>query len=208
MTKPWQLLAVTHLGAALAGWMIAPRDQLETEVKSVGFFTADTRRTLAATVNSLRAESRLLVYSYRGSTLVTAEHSFLWVFNGDQELIVPAAVGYYVDLSQLTTDRLAYDERTATLTVNLPPLVLGDVAFQPEEARATNGGLLTYSQAQVDELSAENYGSARRAVIAQAQTSTLLEAARREAGAKIESLFALPLRAAGQPTVRVVARFG
>ena len=66
MHMPWQLLAATHLAAGIGGFTLAPRDMLENEVKSAGFFSADTRRVLAATVDSLRAESRLIVYSFRG----------------------------------------------------------------------------------------------------------------------------------------------
>ena len=208
MTGKWQLLAASHLAACIAGYAFAPAEALDREVKQVGVFTTDTRRVLSATVQSLKAESRLLVYSYTGSVEVTAERTALLILGGHQELKVPASVGYYVDLSGLTLDRLRYDERSQVVTVTLPPLVTGDVAFQPEEARASNGGLLTWSQAQVDALSRQNYESARRAFAAQAQGASIVEAARREAVASVARLFELPLRAAGQPNVRVVATFG
>ncbi len=51
----------------------------------------------------------------------------------------------------------------------MPPVLMGDIAFQPEQANTINGGVLTYSQAEGDELLRGNYASARRAVTAQAQ---------------------------------------
>ena len=71
MTKPWQLLAATHLAAAITGWTLAPRELLETEVRRAGFFETDTKRLLAAAVESLRAENKLLVYSYKGFAAVS-----------------------------------------------------------------------------------------------------------------------------------------
>jgi len=207
MKNSWKLLTATHLAAGLAGYVAAPTEPLDREVRQAGLFTTDTRRVLAATVNSLRAESRLLVYSYRGSAAVSVERSVLWLLGGQHELMVPATVGYYVDLSALTLDRVRYDARSQVVTVALPPLVMGDVAFQSEAARTVNGGVLTWSQAQVDELGRQAYATARRAFVAQAQSPALAEVARREAGTNVARLFELPLRAAGQPHVRVVATF-
>ncbi len=199
-----RLLALTHLLAAGAGFAIAPSELLETEVVHKGFFQTDTKRVLAAAVESLRAENKLLVYSYKGSAAVSVERDGFLMFDGRQDLIVPAAVSYYVDLSKLTA---GYDETSRVVTVNLPPLLMGDVAFEPEGARTINGGLLTYSQATVDELSRLNYGSARKAFVKQAQGRAIVEAAEREAEANVESALGLPLRIVGKPDIRVVARF-
>lgn len=202
-----EMLLPAILAAGVAGYWLAPTDPLDTEVKQAGVFTTDTHRTLSATVESLRAESRLLVYSYRGAVRVEAERSALLFLGGHQKLTVPATVGYHVDLSDLSLDDLHFDERSQSVTVTLPPLVMGDVAFQPEEAEAINGGILTWSQWQVDELSRANYENARRAFAAQAQSPAIVDAARREAKEAVAALFELPLRASGQPNVRVEVRF-
>ncbi len=199
-----RLLALTHLIAAATGFVIAPREMLETEVVHNGFFETDTKRVLAAAVESLRAENKLLVYSYKGFAAVSIERDgFLWL-DGRQDLIVPARVSYYVDLSKLTAD---YDETARVVTINLLPLTMGDVAFEPEGARTTNGGLLTYSQAEVEALSKLNYASARKAFVKQAQGGAIVEAAEREAKANVESALGLPLRIVGRPDIEVAARF-
>ena len=87
-----RLLALTHLIAAGAGFAMAPRELLETEVTHSGFFETDTKRVLAAAVESLRAENKLLVYSYKGSAAVSVERTKLWLLTGRQDLIVPAQV--------------------------------------------------------------------------------------------------------------------
>ena len=202
-----RLLALTHLLAAGAGFAVAPRELLETEVVHNGFFETDTKRVLAAAVESLRSEIRLMVYSYKGFAAVSVERDGPFMFDGRQELIVPAAVSYFVDLSKLTLEHISFDERTKVIGVRLAPLVIGDVAFEPEGARTNNGGLLTFDQDEVDELSRLNYASARKAFVKLAQGRTLVQAAETEATAVIRSHFEIPLRIVGKPDIKVVAYF-
>lgn len=203
----WKVLTVSHIAAAAAGFWVAPREMLDKEVKQAGLFTVDTKRVLSATVESLRAENKLLAYSYKGESDVSVERSAWWVLHGSQELLVPATVSYYVDLSNLTLDRVKYDDVAKIVTVSLPALTMGDVAFEPEAARMINGGLLTYNQATVDELSRLNYGSARKAFVKQAQGATLVRAAQGEAIKDVQAAFEIPLRIVGKPDVKVVATF-
>ena len=193
-----RLMALTHLIAAGCGYAFTPHELLETEVVHNGFFETDTKRVLATAVESLRSENKLLVYSFKGFASVSVERDGLLFLDGRQDLIVPAAVGYYVDLSRLTLADLTYDERTRVVTVSLPRLVLGDVAFEPEAARVINGGVLTFSERQVEALTRLNYASARRVFIKQAQSPTLVAAARAEADARMVSTLRLALRLLGQ----------
>jgi len=200
-----RLLALTHLLAAGFGFALAPRELLETTVTQSGFFQVDTKRVLAAAVESLRSENKLLVYSYKGFAAVSVERDGLLFFDGRQDLIVPAAVSYFVDLSRLTLADISFDERTKVLTVRLAPLVMGDVAFESESARTSNGGLLTFSQAEVDELGKINYATARKAFIKQAQGAELVQAARAQAKQAVERSLQMPLRIAGRPDIRIAA---
>jgi hypothetical protein len=202
-----RVLLLTHALAAGLGYGLAPRELLETEVNHSGFFEVDTKRVLAAAVESLRAENRLLVYSYKGLAAVSVERDGpLWL-DGRQDLIVPAQVGYYVNLSGLTPDDISYDEPAGLITVRLPPLLMGDVAFEPEGARTFNGGLLTFSDTQVEELRKLNYASARRAFVKQAQGPSLVDGAKRHSAENLERQFRLGLAIAGRPGIRVAVRF-
>lgn len=202
-----RVLALTHLLAAGAGFLLAPRELLETEVRHNGFFETDAKRVLAAAVESLRSENKLLVYSYKGSAAVSAERDGLLFLDARQDLLVPASVSFLLDLSKLGAKNVAYDEATRLVTVRLPPLQLSDIAFEPEGARTINGGLLTFSQAEVDELSRHNFRAARRAFIKQAQGPTLVQAAKGAAIESIQTAFEVPLRVAGRSDVQVVATF-
>lgn len=189
------------------GYWVAPKEQLDREVEQSGFLQVDTKQVLATTVESLREENKMLVYSYKGMARVKVKRTKLWLFGGTQLLIVPAVVNYYIDLQDLTLADVQYDEKTKIVRVKVPRVTLGDIAFQPEQATTTNGGLLTWSQDQVDELQKLNYASARRAITAQAQGRGLVTAARRRAINNVQSYFEIPLRIVGQPDVKVVATF-
>lgn len=201
------LLAATHVVALGVGYVVAPRELLDGEVRHTGIFTVDTTKVLATTVESLREENKLLVFSYKGTAKVQAGRTVLWLFGGEQELIVPAVVSYYLDLSDLSLADVRYDERAKLVTVKLPKVTLGDIAFQPESATTINGGVLTFSDEQVEALRKANYTKARRAMIAQAQQPGLLNSAKRQARANVENYFAIPLRIAGLPDVKVAATF-
>ena len=201
------LLAATHVVALGAGYVAAPKQLLDGEVKHTGIFTVDTTKVLATTVESLREENKLLVFSYKGTAKVQAGRIVLWLFGGEQELIVPAVVTYYLDLSNLSLADVRYDEKAKLVTVKLPKVTLGEIAFQPENATTINGGVLTFSDEQVEALRKANYANARRAMVAQAQQPGLLDAAKRQARTSVENYFAIPLRIAGLPDVKVAATF-
>lgn len=201
------ILIATHLGAASLGWLSADTRPLDTEVKHEGYFQTDTTSILSATVESLREENRLLVYSYKGSADVQAQRSKWWILGARQRLSVPAVVSYYLDLRDLTLEDVRFDKDAKLVRVALPRLSVGDIAFQPERATTINGGLLTWDDEQVEALRKLNYASARKAMVAQSQQAGLLRAAQRSAIANIQSYFEIPLRIAGQPDVKVVASF-
>lgn len=109
---------------------------------------------------------------------------------------MPAGVTYYVNMGNLTLENVSFDKQSQIVTVHLPALELGDVSFQPEAARTVNGGLLTYSQAQVDELSRINYSTARKAFTRQAQGRAWIDLARQQAKLNVKTYFEIPLRIA------------
>ena len=208
MNQKLMTITASHLAIGLFGFYLAPREMLDTQIKQTGLFTVDTRKVLSAAVTSLQAESKLLVYSYKGGTTVSVSRKmFFNLLNGRQELIIPAGVTYYLNMSKLDLEDVSFDERSKIVTVQLPALELGDVSFQPEAARTINGGLLTFSQAQVDELSRINYSTARRSFTKQAQGRMLVDLAKQQAKRNIAAYFEIPLRIVGHPDVRVVSIF-
>ena len=189
------------------GYWIAPKEQLAHEVQESGFFTVKESEVLSATVESLRAENKLVVWSYQGTAKVQARDTDWWVFESEQTLIVPASVDYRLNLSDLTLASVDYDEAAKLVRVELPRLKLSDVAFYPEQATTINGGLLTFSDDKVQALNRRAYRSARRAIVAQAQQRIMVDVAKRKARENVEEFFEIPLRIAGHPDVKVVATF-
>jgi hypothetical protein len=203
----FRVLAVTHVAMLGAGYILAPKLPIDTEVKHDGFFQVTTSKVLATTIESLREENQLLIYSYKGTARVQTERTKWLIFDGRQELLVPAVVNYYVNLAELSLANVEYTEKSKIVTIHLPKVTMGDIAFQPESAMTINGGSLTFSETQTEELRKANYAKARQAMIAQAQQPGLLHAAQNQAVSNVTNLFEIPLRVAGQPDVKVVATF-
>lgn len=189
------------------GYTVAPREMLDEEVHYDGLFRTDTSKVLSTTVASLRLENKLQVFAFKGGARVYAKTTRLFVLSGRQELYVPAVVNYYLDLSKLTSGNVLLDEKAKLVTVTLPPLQLGEIAFQPENATTYNGGVLTFSQAQVDELTRLNYTTARKTMVKQAQQASIIAMAQRQARESIVRYFEIPLRIVGRPDLKVVATF-
>lgn len=173
MTSRYALIAIPVAAFGLGYW-VAPKEQLDSEVQHTGFMKTETQKVLSATVESLRSENKMLVFTYKGSVTVESKTQYripgtdryLPGVEGVQTLVVPFVNNYYLDLSKLTLADISYNEQERRVTVRLPAVEMGDVAFQPERAVIINNGLLTFSQATVDDLMRKGYGSARRAAIA------------------------------------------
>ena len=204
---PLSILMGSSLAAFGIGYIVAPTEQMDTEVTDGGLVSATTTQVLSATVESLRAENKLQVFTYKGGAKVSTGTDGLLFFNGEQELNVPAVVNYYLDLNQLTLADVTFDEKAKLVRVLLPKLQIGDIAFQPERATTVNGGLLTFSDAQVEAFRKQNYASARRAMVAQAQGKDIVAEAKEQAVGAVTSYFEIPLRIVGQPDVKIVATF-
>ena len=214
MTSRFALIAIPVVAFGLGYW-VAPKEQLDSEVQYTGFMKTETQKVLSATVESLRSENKMLVFAYKGSVTVESKtqyripgtERFLPGVEGVQTLVVPFVNNYYLDLSKLTLADISYNEKERRVTVRLPAVEMGDVAFQPERAVIINNGLLTFSQATVDDLMRKGYGSARRAAIAQAQQPGMKQQAQKNAVTNIQTYFEIPLRIVGRPGVKVVATF-
>jgi hypothetical protein len=202
------VLLTSHAAALGIGYALSSKHPIDTEATNEGYFRKNVTRILYVTVESLKGENRLLVYSYKGSAKIKTERTVFWILYGYQELVVPAVVSYYLDLSGLKrAGRVTFDEHAKLVRVRLPKLTIGDIAFEPENATTVSGGPLTWNGEQVEVLRKLNYAGARRAMIAQAQQAGLLNAARRQAIDNVENYFSIPLHVAGQPDVKVAATF-
>lgn len=199
------LIAVAGI-AFFAGYRVAPREILDSTVEHVGILSVDTRKVLSATIESLKSESRLVSYSYVGTQNVSIDRSYWYLFNGQQQLIVPATVSYFIDLSKLNESSTTFDESINTVTVTLPKLML-TVEFDPRRATIINSGMPTLNDSVVQALTQLNYDTARKSAIKQGQQAELVKSAKDRTKENIERLFRVPLQAAGKVGVKVVVSF-
>lgn len=189
-----------------AGYMAAPRETLDNSVEHVGISTTDKKRVLSATVESLKSESRLVSYSVVGSQHVSIDRSYWRIFNGQQQLIVPATIMYFVDLSKISEASVVFDEAANTVSVRVPKLMLS-VEFDPRRASVTNSGMLTLKDSTVQDMMKKNYDTARKAAIKQGQQPELVRLAKERTKENIERLFRIPLEVAGMSDVKIELSF-
>lgn len=188
------------------GYKVAPREILDSTVEHVGLLTVDTKRVLSATIESLKSESRLVSYSYVGNQSVSINRSSWYLFNGHQQLIVPATVSYFVELAKLTESSAIFDESTNTVTIVVPKLML-TVDFDPRRATMINSGMLTLDDSVVQALTRLNYDTARKSAIKQGQQAELVRLAKERTRENIVRLFQVPLKVAGKAGVKIVVSF-
>jgi hypothetical protein len=199
------LIAVAGL-AFFAGYRVAPREILDNTVEHVGFLTMDTKKVLSATVESLKSESRLVSYSYDGNQSVSIERSYWYLFNGHQQLIVPATVSYFVDLAKFNESSATFDESKNIVNVVLPRLMLS-VEFDPRRVTIINSGMPMLNDSVVQALTKLNYETARKSAIKQGQQDELVRLAKDRTRENIERLFRVPLQVAGKVGVKIVVSF-
>lgn len=199
------LAAVAGL-SFFTGYKVAPREILDSTVEHVGFLTVDTKRVLSATVESLKSESRLVSYSYVGNQSVSIDRAYWYLFKGQQKLIVPATVSYFIDLAKFNESSATFDESTNTVNVTVPKLML-TVEFDPRSATIINSGMPTLNDSVVQALTKLNYGTARQSAIKQGQQAEFVRLAKDRTRENIERLFRLPLQVAGKAGVKVIVSF-
>ena len=188
------------------GYKIAPREILDSTVEHVGILTMDTKKVLSATVESLKLESRLVSYSYVGNQSVSIERSYWYLFNGHQQLTVPATVSYFVDMTKFHEASATFDESKNTVNVIVPGLML-TVEFDPRRATVINSGMPTLNDSVVQALTKLNYETARKSAIKQGQQDELVRLAKDRARENIERLFRVPLQVAGKVGVKISVSF-
>jgi hypothetical protein len=217
------IFAAAFLAGAIAigstyAWQLMnePKIQVGTSIEDDSVYKADTRLIISTAIENLRAENKLVVYTYEGSSHVQIIRDPLkrWpgelmdgVVEGKQELIVPAAVSYQMDMARFGPGSVEFDEVTKTVSIKLPPLQIGTVTFQSERARVLNSGILTVSDDVVQDLQRGNYRTARAAFTKQARQPAIVGLAEHNAKLVVARQFEALLAAAGRPDLKVEAHF-
>lgn len=157
----------------------------------------DPEAVATAALLSVRDQGRLVPYSARFVSVASASESHLGL-TARKTLIMPGTVRYGVDLSRLRRSSLAWDERSRTLTVTLPPLELSGPEIDLNQVQeSSEGGFVMALAGSENELDRANRQSAQDELMRQARAPAPMSQARQAAMRDVARAFALPLRAAG-----------
>jgi hypothetical protein len=171
-------------------------------------FGGPNPKTIAsASLESMRAENRLIAFVARYVSVTTSETS-RFGFSSKRTLILPGDVRYELDLSKLQSNDVTWDAASKTLSVKLPEIEIAgpdvDLASAQEYGEAGVLSALTNANQQLD---SANRAKAVADLRKQAQAPVPMRLAHQAARAAVERSFAMPLIAAGFKDARVVARF-
>jgi hypothetical protein len=167
----------------------------------------DPKAIATSSLESMRAQNRLVVFVARYVSVTSAKQSRLGL-STERTLILPGDVRYELDLSKLRQEDVRWDKGTNTLAVRLPGIEIAGPDVDLTQAREYgSGGLLatlTNSDQQLDQANrAEAVADLRK----QAKGAVPMRLAREAARQAVERSFAMPLKAAGFDHAKVVARF-
>jgi Protein of unknown function (DUF4230) len=160
----------------------------------------------AASLQGLREQNKLSAFAARFVAVVTSTQTRFGL-SAKKTLIMPGAVQYQVDLSQLQAKDVRWDATTKTLAVTLPPVTVSPPEIDMKAIREyDSGGLLMALTDAETSLDAANRAAAQAELTKQAQESVTMRLARDATRRAVASTFAMPLKAAGLGA-NVVVRF-
>ncbi|WNO55178.1 DUF4230 domain-containing protein [Stakelama saccharophila] len=157
----------------------------------------------SASLAGLREQNRLSAFAARYVAVVTSKQSRLGL-TASKTLIMPGSVQYEVDLGKLKQRDVAWDARTNTLSIHLPPIELDGPHVEPGAIKQYGEGgiLMSLTDAEAT-LDAANRKAARQELVRQARAETPMRLARDATRQAVERSFAMPLKAVGlDATVR------
>lgn len=177
----WIILALIIFGLTFGGayyYQQSMNKKLGGQVQSIA----------TASLQGLREEKRLTVFA----------ESFTALVGGEPTIIMPGLVRYEVDLTKVQPHDVKWNDKSRTLNVVLPPLILSGPEVDTGSIRQVGeGGVLTVLTDAEATLDAASLKRGQDDVLKQAKSEVPMSLAR-DAGRKaIERSFAMPLRAAG-----------
>jgi len=166
----------------------------------------DPETIAAASLQSMREQARLAVFSARSVAVVTASQTRFGL-RAEKTLIMPGTVRYELDLAKLQPEDLEWNAATNRLDIALPPIEIAGPEIDLGAIREYGGGgvlsVLTDAERRLD---AANRARGQAELIRQARESVPMALARDAAIRAVERSFAMPLRAAGIDA-KVAVRF-
>jgi len=173
------------------------------------FGSPDPKTIATSSLESMRAQNRLITFVARYVSVVSSEQERLGgLVSTERTLILPGNVRYEIDLSRLQPDDVRWDASSQTLSVRIPDVEIAGPEVDLNSAREYgSGGVLANLTNAETQLDSTNRARAVADLRKQAQAELPMRLARDSARQAIERSFSMPLKAAGFDNARVVARF-
>lgn len=155
---------------------------------------------VSASLQSMREQQRLIVFSARYNAVVTSTQDRMGgLLSAQKTMIMPGDVRYELNLEALSEENLRWNAGTKTLTVTLPPLEVSQPQIDLNAiSEVRNGSVLFALTGAERALDDANRQAALRSLAEQGRAPLQMRLARESAKRAIARSFALPLRAAGQ----------
>ena len=201
--KPLAILAI--IVALVLGVVIG----MTTGIVDRIFGGPNPTTSASASLESMRAQNRLIAFVARYVSVVTSEQQRLGgLVSSQRTLILPGDVRYELDLSKLQPSDVRWDGSSHTLTVQLPEVEIAGPDIDLNAIREYGGsGVLSALTNANQQLDQTNRARAVADLRKQATAAVPMRLARQAARQAVERSFAMPLLAAGLKDAKVVARF-
>jgi len=200
LTKPIAIIAI--FVALVLGVVVGTTTNIADK-----FFGPNPKTIATSSLESMRAQNRLIAFVARYVSVTTAETSRFGL-SAKRTLILPGDVRYELDLSKLQRNDVTWDGATKTLKVQLPEVEIAGPDVDLSAAQEYGqGGILSALTNANQQLDSVNRAKAVADLRKQASAAMPMRLAHQAARAAIERSFAMPLIAAGFKDVKVVARF-
>ena len=162
---------------------------------------------LATSLVAFEKQNRLTVFSAQLAPVVASDDvRYFGLVKSKQVAVIPARVDYTLDLKAMNRDRLAWNEASKTLDVQLPALALSRPNLDEARAQYLREGMFITREAQ-DKLNRNTTRLAEQQAMKAAANPVLMGIARGAAKDAIRQNLAIPLQVAGYGEVTVRVRF-
>ncbi len=184
--------AVTFCGLLqLSGCMRVPEEKVVTKTKVVG---PDVETVIRTSISSIQAQNQLLVMTSKLNGVATSDVSRMGM-DAKQTDIVSADIQYRVDLSRVNAGMVKSDQQGLSITLPRDLMILDRMPANTHETYDNNSWLFSVNSDTRAELMRANTIKIQASF--KSQSENLRGLAEQNARQSIQSLFEIPLKAAG-----------
>lgn len=171
-----------------------------------GLIEHDTEVSAEAMLAGFERRNQLVVLVAQVIPVVTnKDPGFIGMFDTEQTAIIPATVGYSVNMARLTADAVVWNADTRQMTIIVPPVMIQPPNLHEQQARYYRDGLWV-TGTSAERLFKANSAAALKQARALARNESLVSIARASARDAMERNARAYLTGAGLADATVTVR--